>query len=104
MCCSCQPTGSGVCNLAFYERYYPDAPSGSPDRRRTEVFIYNKFCREIGSKKPIETTKWVNIYSELPYVVVIAFDVGVFKYAGYEYWQIPIASVTPIITVPPFPQ
>lgn len=56
----CTPTGPGVCNLAFYSR-------DGPGKAHHEVYIFNRYCREIGSSRNKPVSGWQDLvrrYSE----------------------------------------
>lgn len=76
----CKPTGSGVCNLAFYSRYYFDTR-----HLVNEVFIYNNYCHQNGWASVSNPRLTWALYSKLPNPVFYTFNDRWFKYNGREY-------------------
>lgn len=54
----CNPTGPGVCNLAFYAR-------NGPGKRHQEVFVYNCYCRLICESKDKDRYDRIDLVSTL---------------------------------------
>lgn len=73
----CNPTGSGVCNFAWFE--YPDDFGG----KHITAWIYNRFCRVIGSK--LNTGSQFFLDSELPRSLFADTGIYLFCYAGHCY-------------------
>ncbi|PWY90932.1 hypothetical protein BO70DRAFT_392601 [Aspergillus heteromorphus CBS 117.55] len=78
----CTPTGDGYCNLGIATY----SPSGT--FRLREVYIYDRYCKEIGTRPLNNETGHVSVYSLLPWTVEVnvteagIIPGGYFWYAG----------------------